>query len=322
MTLADTRQGQPASVRLRSRCRRARSPSPTPADDGTPQATPTGRDGARRLPHFPGLDGLRGLAVIAVLLFHGGFAWAEGGYLGVSTFFTLSGFLITSLLLAERTTTAHRRSARFWVRRIRRLMPAALLALGPGRGVRRAAPARRPAAQPGRRRDRRPRRRGQLALHLLRHQSYADLFSAPSPVLHFWCLAIEEQFYLVFPMRGLRPAGRAALEPRRVGRRSSSGLMALSLGSPCSPGSRTTASTTAPRPASFELLAGCLLAVLIYSRRVTRRLARPGPRRTAVAVAGGRRAGRLRGPVGPDTPAPPTGCTTAACRPTPGCRCW
>ncbi len=56
---------------------------------------------APRLRHEPGLDGLRGLAVIGVLCFHGGFSWMVGGYLGVSLFFTLSGFLITSLLLSE-----------------------------------------------------------------------------------------------------------------------------------------------------------------------------------------------------------------------------
>ena len=53
----------------------------------------------RKLPHYPGLDGVRGLAALGVLFFHGGFEWARGGYLGVSLFFTLSGFLITRLLL-------------------------------------------------------------------------------------------------------------------------------------------------------------------------------------------------------------------------------
>ena len=52
-----------------------------------------------RLPHYPALDGIRGLAVVGVLLYHGGFRWMKGGFLGVSTFFTLSGFLIASLLL-------------------------------------------------------------------------------------------------------------------------------------------------------------------------------------------------------------------------------
>src|SRR4051812_50201047 len=89
----------------------------------TPDPPPTA---PARLPYFPGLDGLRGLAVIAVLFFHGGFSWAVGGYLGVSTFFTLSGFLITSLLLAERTTTRRVNLRAFWGRRVRRLLPASL----------------------------------------------------------------------------------------------------------------------------------------------------------------------------------------------------
>ncbi len=83
----------------------------------------------RSTPYVPALDGLRGLAVAAVLCFHGGFSWATGGFLGVSTFFTLSGFLITTLLLTE-----HERHGRvglrgFWSRRFRRLMPASLLCL-------------------------------------------------------------------------------------------------------------------------------------------------------------------------------------------------
>jgi hypothetical protein len=56
----------------------------------------------RGIPHFPALEGLRGLAVVGVVLFHARIGWMQGGFLGVSTFFTLSGFLITSLLLAER----------------------------------------------------------------------------------------------------------------------------------------------------------------------------------------------------------------------------
>src|SRR4026207_234648 len=83
-----------------------------------------------RLPYWPALDGLRGLAVLAVLFFHAGFDWARGGYLGVSAFFTLSGFLITTLLVTEWRETGSISLKRFWARRFRRLMPVALLALG------------------------------------------------------------------------------------------------------------------------------------------------------------------------------------------------
>ena len=69
-----------------------------------------------RLDHLPALDGLRGLAVIAVLFFHAGFSWAKGGFLGVSMFFTLSGFLITSLLVREHAGSGRIELRRFWTR--------------------------------------------------------------------------------------------------------------------------------------------------------------------------------------------------------------
>src|SRR4051794_19234056 len=93
-----------------------------------PEAPPPAPSTHYRLGYVPGLDGLRGIAVIAVLLFHGGVTWAKGGFLGVDMFFVLSGFLITSLLLDERWKTGTVRLSRFWARRARRLLPA-LLAL-------------------------------------------------------------------------------------------------------------------------------------------------------------------------------------------------
>jgi peptidoglycan/LPS O-acetylase OafA/YrhL len=76
------------------------------------------------LPHRPALDGVRALAVIGVLLYHGGVSWLPGGFLGVDVFFVLSGFLITSLLLAEHEATGRVGFARFWFHRARRLLPA------------------------------------------------------------------------------------------------------------------------------------------------------------------------------------------------------
>ena len=70
----------------------------------------------------PALDGLRAVAVALVLFFHGGFSWMTGGYVGVSVFFTLSGFLITRLLLAEQQSSGRVDIRAFWVRRVRRLM--------------------------------------------------------------------------------------------------------------------------------------------------------------------------------------------------------
>src|ERR1700686_4511227 len=77
----------------------------------------------------PALDGLRGVAVAAVLCFHGAFGWMQGGFLGVSTFFTLSGFLIGGLVYDEIRNTRRVDLRRFWLQRARRLLPAALLTL-------------------------------------------------------------------------------------------------------------------------------------------------------------------------------------------------
>src|SRR5262245_48893383 len=82
-----------------------------------------------RLPHAPALDGLRAFAVAGVLLYHGGVAWMPGGFLGVDVFFVLSGYLITSLLLAEWGASRKIDLKRFWLRRARRLLPAALLVI-------------------------------------------------------------------------------------------------------------------------------------------------------------------------------------------------
>ena len=79
------------------------------------------------LRYQPGLDGIRGLAVAAVLVYHGGFVFAQGGFLGVSIFFTLSGFLITSLLVGELDEHGSISLGGFWGRRFRRLLPASWL---------------------------------------------------------------------------------------------------------------------------------------------------------------------------------------------------
>src|ERR1700679_3026866 len=78
--------------------------------------------------YLPGLDGLRALAVLAVVAYHLGFGWASGGLLGVGVFFTLSGYLITDLLLAAKAR-GQLRLADFWKARARRLLPALFLML-------------------------------------------------------------------------------------------------------------------------------------------------------------------------------------------------
>ena len=164
------------------------------------QTSPPSVGGASNaLPHLSGLDGLRGLAVIGVLLFHGGFTWAKGGFLGVSTFFTLSGFLITNLLVREFDRSSSIELLRFWGRRFRRLMPAAVVAIAVIGIVwwRIGTP-----TQLGSLRGDMVAALGYVAnwRFFAAGTSYADLFSAPTPLQHFWSLAIEEQFYVFFPL--------------------------------------------------------------------------------------------------------------------------
>ena len=154
---------------------------------------------ARGTNRVAALDGLRALAVIAVLCFHSQFSWARGGFLGVSLFFTLSGYLITSLLLDEQARAGRISLRAFWTRRARRLLPAAWLALAGVLvfGVTVATT------------DQLRSLRGDVLAAFayvanwrfyFSGRSYEQLFSAPSPVLHFWSLAIEEQFYILFPV--------------------------------------------------------------------------------------------------------------------------
>ncbi len=151
------------------------------------------------LRHQPGLDGLRGLAVVAVVLFHADLEWMSGGFLGVSVFFTLSGFLITSLLLAEFEQHRSVDLRAFWSRRLRRLAPASLAVII---GVVGVAAWLSTAAEASRLRG----DAVSAALYvsnwrfIVAEHSYADLFSAPSPLLHIWSLSIEEQLYVVVPL--------------------------------------------------------------------------------------------------------------------------
>lgn len=154
--------------------------------------------GQRSIAYQPALDGLRAVAVVLVLLFHLGLGWMSGGYLGVSVFFTLSGFLITSLLVTELQRSGRIRLARFYGRRARRLLPASMVALV-GVSVLIAT-------------QQVPDRSGlrwyvfgalfQFAnwVPIGLHNSYGELFKLPSPTDHFWSLAIEEQFYWLWPV--------------------------------------------------------------------------------------------------------------------------
>ncbi|HEU5302127.1 MAG TPA: acyltransferase [Acidimicrobiia bacterium] len=167
------------------------------------EALETGRGSAPALPTTfgfkPALDGLRAVAVGSVIAFHFGVDGFEGGFLGVDTFFVLSGYLITSLLLTEwgRTSTIH--FAAFWVRRARRLLPALFIVLI--------------AIAIWARLDVNTDRLGDFRADMLwttfyganwhfigSGESYFDLFTDASPLRHAWSLAIEEQFYLFWPL--------------------------------------------------------------------------------------------------------------------------
>jgi peptidoglycan/LPS O-acetylase OafA/YrhL len=160
---------------------------------------PVGRRAGVLHGYSPGIDGLRAVAVAAVLAYHAELPWAGGGFLGVSLFFTLSGFLITSVLLRSHDGADGIRLASFWARRYRRLLPAACVALA---GVVAFGAT---VATEQQLRDLPGGVGAALAqcanwYFVLTGQSYAEQFSAPSPVAHFWSLAVEEQFYLVMPL--------------------------------------------------------------------------------------------------------------------------
>jgi len=251
--------------------------------EATTAAPTTGRSSAN-LPYFPALDGLRGAAVVAVLLFHSEYTWMQGGYLGVSTFFTLSGFLITSLLLAERGATASINLRHFWLRRFRRLMPAAMLtlALVALYGVL--------VADPVQQRNLAGDVIACLAYvanwrFVFSQQSYLDLFAAPSPVLHFWSLAIEEQFYVFYPLLAWFTLQRLDKTRQWFG-----GLLvtltAVSLGIALFGGLTTDAIYYGTETRAAELLIGAILAVVIYHHKVTRIIAGDDRVRSAIAAAG------------------------------------
>lgn len=159
-----------------------------------------GTPSARSIAYQPSLDGVRAIAVAVVLLYHSDFAVAQGGFLGVSVFFTLSGYLITSLLLGEGERTGRIAPGRFWGRRFRRLAPASLAALAL------VVATARWWATTGQQESLAGDTWAALAQvanwrFVVQGQSYADLFGAdPSTLLHFWSLAVEQQVYLVYPL--------------------------------------------------------------------------------------------------------------------------
>jgi peptidoglycan/LPS O-acetylase OafA/YrhL len=147
--------------------------------------------------YLPGLDGLRALAVTAVIAYHLGYGWAQGGLLGVGVFFTLSGYLITDILVGQFAASGRVRLGDFWMRRARRLLPALFVMLAV---VTVWVNAFNRAFVPGYRGD-------VIASglyvnnwwYIFQHDSYYSRFAPPAPLDHLWSLAVEEQFYLVWP---------------------------------------------------------------------------------------------------------------------------
>jgi peptidoglycan/LPS O-acetylase OafA/YrhL len=151
-----------------------------------------------RLAYRPGLDGLRAIAVAGVSLYHSRIDWLPGGFLGVDLFFVLSGYLITSLLLVEWEARNRIDLRRFWLRRARRLLPA-LVVVVLAALILSAIFAR----------DDLARTRGDAVSSLLYYtnwheiianHSYFNLMGRPSLLQHLWSLAVEEQFYVIWPL--------------------------------------------------------------------------------------------------------------------------
>jgi peptidoglycan/LPS O-acetylase OafA/YrhL len=220
------------------------------------------------------------MAVAVVLAYHGQMPWVRGAFLGISQFFTLSGFLITSILL--RTVREHGKIdlRRFWARRYRRLMPAAYITLAGtvvfgatvateqqldnlAGGIAAAA--------------------GQVAnwYFVFTDQSYVALFSAPSPVQHFWSLAIEEQFYLLLPlllvlMHRYSRSTRTATAVLAGGVVASTALMIVLFRAGASLDRLYYGTDTR----AAELLVGALLATVLHARPFA-----PGPRARRLVIA-------------------------------------
>lgn len=163
--------------------------------DWSAPRTPKGQ--ISRVPHLPGLDGLRAIAVVAVMIYHANKNWLHGGFLGVEVFFVISGYLITLLLIAEHERSGYVDLKQFWLRRFRRLLPALFVMLA-------LLMVYLAVFKP----DARGRTRGDILAGIGYISNWFQIWvgagytasEAFAPLRHLWSLAVEEQFYLVWPL--------------------------------------------------------------------------------------------------------------------------
>jgi peptidoglycan/LPS O-acetylase OafA/YrhL len=211
--------------------------------------------------HRRDIEGLRAVAVVAVLLYHFGVAGFDGGYVGVDVFFVLSGFLITGLLVNERVSTGRVSLREFYARRVRRLLPISAVVLVTTAVV------------------------SAVWLDVTRHDPLVDeivaatLFGAnllfadrgtdylasslpPSPVQHYWSLSVEEQFYAVWPLLVVATTVGAQFVRRRLTLVLSSVVIASFAASVMLTSSSPSWSYFGLHTRAWELAAGALLAVV------------------------------------------------------------
>jgi peptidoglycan/LPS O-acetylase OafA/YrhL len=168
--------------------------SPTVIEQPTHPAL---RNQVSRVPYLPGLDGLRAIAVAAVMVYHANHGWLTGGFLGVEVFFVISGYLITLLLLSEKERTGRVSLRKFWMRRARRLLPALYTMMG-ALAIYMVFFEPRPMGQT----------RGDFLAGFVYISNWFQIWvgqsytaaEAFSPLRHLWSLAVEEQFYMVWPV--------------------------------------------------------------------------------------------------------------------------
>jgi peptidoglycan/LPS O-acetylase OafA/YrhL len=238
--------------------------------------------------YMPGLDGLRAIAVLGVIAYHLGFGWAPGGLLGVGVFFTLSGYLITDILLNQ-VDHGGLRLKSFWLARARRLLPGLFVMLvvvmawvtliGPHQPADFRTAALSAAAYFN---------NWWLVFHDV---SYFARFAPPSPLNHLWSLSVEEQFYILWPfllMLGLwlvpevrfSTGVRFRLAAVTLGAALLSGILMAILYRPSLDPSRVYYGTDTR---ALELLAGAALAMVWPSRRLSGRIV-PQARQTLDAI--------------------------------------